>query len=135
VVDALIPESVERFPWAGHLGTQMLPQVVDAIEEGETALVFTNTRSQTEIWYQAILNARPDWAGRIALHHGSLDREDARLGGGRAARRAPALRGGHLQPGPGVDFSPVDRVLQVGSPRASRGSCSARAAAATGRGR
>jgi ATP-dependent Lhr-like helicase len=50
VIDALIPPVVERFPWAGHLGTQLLPQVVAAIEEGESAIVFTNTRSQTEIW-------------------------------------------------------------------------------------
>ena len=74
IVDALIPPTIERFPWAGHLGTQMLPQVIAAIEEGESAIVFTNTRSQTEIWYQALLAARPDWAGTIALHHGSLER-------------------------------------------------------------
>src|SRR5690606_26792936 len=43
IVDAAIPPVVERFPWAGHLGTQMLPQVVAAIEEGRTAIVFTNT--------------------------------------------------------------------------------------------
>ncbi|HVF40918.1 MAG TPA: DEAD/DEAH box helicase, partial [Gemmatimonadaceae bacterium] len=75
LVDSLIPPVIERFPWAGHLGTQMVPQVVAAIEEGETSIVFTNTRSQTEIWYQAILNERPEWAGTIALHHGSLDRK------------------------------------------------------------
>src|SRR5205823_2945486 len=75
VVDALIPPVITRFPWAGHLGTQMLPQVIAAIEEGESAIVFTNTRSQTEIWYQAILAARPEWAGTIALHHGSLERK------------------------------------------------------------
>ena len=40
-----------------------------------TTLVFTNTRSQAELWYQALLEARPDWAGLIALHHGSLDRD------------------------------------------------------------
>ncbi len=117
VVDALIPPTIQRFPWAGHLGTQMLPQVVEAIEEGETAIVFTNTRSQTEIWYQAILEARPDWAGQIALHHGSLDR----------ARREwveEGLRSGILRCvvatsslDLGVDFSPVDRVLQIGSPK------------------
>jgi ATP-dependent Lhr-like helicase len=117
VVDALIPPTIQRFPWAGHLGTQMLPQVVEAIEEGDTAIVFTNTRSQTEIWYQAILEARPDWAGQIALHHGSLDR----------ARREwveEGLRSGILRCvvatsslDLGVDFSPVDRVLQIGSPK------------------
>lgn len=117
VVDALLPPQIERFPWAGHLGTQMLPQVIEAIEEGRTAIVFTNTRSQTEIWYQAILGARPDWAGQIALHHGSLDRENR-------AWVEEGLRSGALRCvvatsslDLGVDFSPVDRVLQIGSPK------------------
>lgn len=117
VIDSLIPESVERFPWAGHMGLKMLPRVVAAIEEGRTALVFTNTRNQTERWYQALLNQRPDWAGEIALHHGSLSAE---------ARRwvEDGLREGYLRCvvctsslDLGVDFSPVDRVLQIGSPK------------------
>jgi ATP-dependent Lhr-like helicase len=117
VVDALIPPTLERFPWAGHLGTQMLPQVVVAIEEGESAIVFTNTRSQTEIWYQAILGARPEWAGVIALHHGSLDRKtrDWVEDGLRAGRLRCVVATSSLDLG--VDFSPVDRVLQIGSPK------------------
>lgn len=117
VIDALIPPVVERFPWAGHLGTQMLPQVVEAIDQSDSAIVFTNTRSQTEIWYQSLLAARPDWAGVIALHHGSLDR--ARRDWVERALRAGTLRcvvaTSSLELG--VDFSPVDRVLQVGSPK------------------
>ena len=74
-IDSLVPEHMDHFPWAGHLGVNMLPQVVAAIEEGETTLVFTNTRSQCEIWYQAMLDARPEWAGQIAIHHGSLERK------------------------------------------------------------
>ena len=50
VVDALLPPVIERFPWAGHLGTQLAPQVAAAVDEGRSAIVFTNTRSQTEIW-------------------------------------------------------------------------------------
>jgi ATP-dependent Lhr-like helicase len=117
IVDSLIPPVIERFPWAGHLGTQMVPQVVAAIEEGESAIVFTNTRSQTEIWYQAILAARPEWAGTIALHHGSLDRrkrdwveEGLRAGTLRCVVATSSLD-------LGVDFSPVDRVVQIGSPK------------------
>ena len=117
IVDALIPPVIERFPWAGHLGTQMLPQLIAAIEEGESAIVFTNTRSQTEIWYQALLAARPDWAGTIALHHGSLSREQRdwvedglRRGVLRCVVATSSLD-------LGVDFSPVDRVLQIGSPK------------------
>ncbi len=116
-IDSVLPETVERFPWAGHLGLRLLPQVVAAIEEGRSALVFTNTRSQTEIWYQAILDARPDWAGELALHHGSLDRKVRDF-------VEESLRAGHLRCvvctsslDLGVDFAPVDRVLQVGSPK------------------
>ena len=117
VVDALIPPVIERFPWAGHLGTQMLPQVIDAIEEGQSAIVFTNTRSQTEIWYQAILAARSEWAGTIALHHGSLERKKREWveEGLRTGRLRCVVATSSLDLG--VDFSPVDRVLQVGSPK------------------
>jgi ATP-dependent Lhr-like helicase len=117
VVDALIPPYTERFPWAGHLGTGMLSQVLEAIEEGESAIVFTNTRSQTEIWYQAILAARPDWAGVIALHHGSLERStrDWVESGLREGRLRCVVATSSLDLG--VDFSPVDRVLQIGSPK------------------
>ena len=117
IVDAAIPEHIERFPWAGHLGTQMLPQVLEAVEEGQSAIVFTNTRSQTEIWYRAILGARPDWAGTIALHHGSLERKtrDWVEEGLRAGRLRCVVATSSLDLG--VDFSPVDRVLQIGSPK------------------
>jgi ATP-dependent Lhr-like helicase len=116
-IDALIPARIERFPWAGHLGTQMVPQVAAAVEEGQTAIVFTNTRSQTEIWYQALLDARPEWAGEIALHHGSLDRDtrDFVEEGLRTGRLRCVVATSSLDLG--VDFSPVDRVLQVGSPK------------------
>jgi ATP-dependent Lhr-like helicase len=117
VVDALIPPVVERFPWAGHLGTQLVPQVVDAIESARSTIVFTNTRSQTEIWYQAILAERPDWAGTIALHHGSLDRKTRDWV--ESAMRAGTLRCvvATSSLDLGVDFTPVDRVLQIGSPK------------------
>jgi ATP-dependent Lhr-like helicase len=117
VIDSVLPRIITRFPWAGHLGLSLLPQVVAEIEESESCLVFTNTRSQTELWYQAILQARPDWAGIIALHHGSLDRsvrgfvEEALADG----RLKCVVCTSSLDLG--VDFSPVDRVLQVGSPK------------------
>jgi len=117
VIDALIPPVIERFPWAGHLGTPMVPQVVAALEEAASAIVFTNTRSQTETWYQAILSARPDWAGAIALHHGSLDRKRREWveNGLRTGKLRCVVATSSLDLG--VDFSPVDRVLQIGSPK------------------
>jgi ATP-dependent Lhr-like helicase len=115
VIDTLLPERAERFSWGGHMGLRMLPQVVEALDGEGTALVFTNTRSQAERWYQALLEARPDWAGVIALHHGSLAREvrewvEAGLKTG-TLRAVVCTSSLDL----GVDFLPVDRVLQIGS--------------------
>jgi len=117
VVDSLLPPRADRFPWAGHLGLTMLPQVIAEIESSSTTLVFTNTRSQSEIWYQALLEARPDWAGTIALHHGSLDREVrewVELGLKNGELRAVVCTSSLDL---GVDFLPVERVLQIGSPK------------------
>jgi ATP-dependent Lhr-like helicase len=117
VIDSLRPKTIERFPWAGHIGLRLLPQVVRAIERAKTTLVFTNVRSQTEIWYQAILEARPDWAGTIALHHGSLEREvrDWVEDGLRNERLRAVVCTSSLDLG--VDFAPVEQVLQIGSPK------------------
>ncbi|KIG04027.1 ligase-associated DNA damage response DEXH box helicase [Caballeronia concitans] len=117
VVDTLIPDTIERFPWGGHLGVRQVGPVADEIEHAQSSLVFTNTRSQSEIWYRALLDLRPEWAGLIALHHGSLDKEVrdwVELG----------LKNGQLKAvvctsslDLGVDFLPVDRVFQIGSPK------------------
>jgi ATP-dependent Lhr-like helicase len=117
VIDTLLPPKVERFPWAGHLGLALLPQVVKLLEEGRSSLVFTNTRSQTELWYQAILRAKPEWAGSMALHHGSLDRKvrDFVERGLREGSLRCVVCTSSLDLG--VDFSPVDRVVQIGSPK------------------
>jgi len=115
VVDSLIPKDVSRFPWGGHLGLQMLRPVIDEIEHYDATLVFTNTRAQSEIWYQNILEARPDWAGVIALHHGSLAREvrDWVEMGLKKGELKAVICTASLDLG--VDFLPVERVLQVGS--------------------
>jgi ATP-dependent helicase Lhr and Lhr-like helicase len=117
VIDTLLPPRAERFPWGGHLGLTMLPQVIEEIDKSSTTLVFTNTRSQSEIWYQALIAARPDWAGVVALHHGSLDRAvrewvEAGLKSG-ALKAVVCTSSLDL----GVDFLPVERVLQIGSPK------------------
>jgi ATP-dependent Lhr-like helicase len=117
LIDTLLPEQPGRFSWGGHLGAQMLAPVVREIEATGTTLVFTNTRSQAEIWYQMLLQERPDWAGLVALHHGSLDQEvrqwveaGLKLGQLKAVVATSSLD-------LGVDFLPVERVLQVGSPK------------------
>ncbi len=118
-IDTLLPAEPGRFSWGGHLGAQMQQPVVDEIartsEGGGSTLVFTNTRSQAEIWYQLLLTARPDWAGLVALHHGSLDKDtrawvEAGLKAG-SLKAVVATSSLDL----GVDFLPVERVLQIGS--------------------
>lgn len=116
-IKSLIPESMERFPWSGHIGTRLGKQVAEVIEGFESTLVFTNTRSQTEIWYHTLLYMMPELAGQIAVHHGSVDR---------AVRKwiEDQLRAGKLKCcvctsslDLGVDFSVVDHVIQIGSPK------------------
>ena len=116
-VDSLIPATMERFPWGGHLGLRLLDEVVAELEGSAASLVFTNTRSQAELWYQALLEARPDWAGLIALHHGSLDPSVRQWveAGLKAGQLKAVVCTSSLDLG--VDFLPVERVLQIGSPK------------------
>ncbi|WP_395401331.1 ligase-associated DNA damage response DEXH box helicase [Pseudoduganella sp. UC29_106] len=115
IVDTLIPDHPSRFPWAGHLGIQMLQPVADEIEKHATTLVFCNTRSQAELWYQNLLDAKPEWAGLIALHHGSLDKQvrDWVEQGLKQGTLKAVVCTSSLDLG--VDFLPVERVLQIGS--------------------
>lgn len=114
-IDTLLPASTERFPWGGHLGLRMVPGVVQAIHDSASTLVFTNTRAQAELWYQALLEAEPAWAGLLALHHGSLDRQtrDWVEAGLKSGTLKAVVCTSSLDLG--VDFSPVERVLQIGS--------------------
>jgi ATP-dependent Lhr-like helicase len=118
VIDTLIPPDPGKYSWAGHLGSRMQQPVVDEIAKSGTTLVFTNVRSQAEIWYQLLLEAKPEWAGDIALHHGSLDRatrEWVELGLKEGRLRAVVATSSLDL---GVDFLPVERVLQIGSAKA-----------------
>lgn len=116
-VESLIPESIERFPWGGHMGLRMLEPVIAAIDKAASTLVFTNTRAQAETWFRHILSERPDWLTKLAIHHGSIDRK---LRGEIEAM----LRDGLLKAvvctsslDLGVDFAAVEQVIQVGSPK------------------
>ena len=117
VIDTLIPPDPGKYSWAGHLGARMQRPVVDEIAKSGTTLVFTNVRSQAEIWYQLLLQAKPEWAGEIALHHGSIDkasREWVERGLKEGTLRAVVATSSLDL---GVDFLPVERVLQIGSPK------------------
>ncbi len=117
LIKSIIPENIENYSWAGHIGIKLLPQVMEIVAKSKTTLIFTNTRSQSEIWYHAILDNYPEYAGIMAMHHGSLDNELRNWV--EAALHAEALKvvvcTSSLDLG--VDFRPVDTVVQVGSPK------------------
>ena len=116
-VKSLVPKNMERFPWRGHLGLHLLPEVVKVVWRSRSTLVFTNTRAQCEIWFQRLLDAHPDWAGQMAMHHGSMNKE-TRLWVEEALRNdALKLVVCTSSLDLGVDFSPVESCIQVGSPK------------------
>ncbi|MEQ8316946.1 MAG: ligase-associated DNA damage response DEXH box helicase [Phycisphaerales bacterium] len=117
IVESLRPQNIRRFPWAGHMGLAMLDEVLAYLDPDQPTLLFTNTRSQAEKWFHAISIKRPQWEGRLALHHGSIDREERE-------RVELGVKSGDVgivvctsSLDLGVDFAPVERVVQIGSPK------------------
>ncbi len=116
-IETIFPDVVEKYSWVGHLGIQLLPKIIPIIESNNTTLVFVNVRSQSEIWYQRLLDIAPQFAGQIALHHGSLSdnirkwvEDNLHSGSLKAVICTSSLD-------LGVDFSSVDAVIQIGSPK------------------
>ena len=116
-IESIFPDEIEKFPWSGHLGIRLIDKVIPIINNSRTTLIFINTRGMSEIWYQTLLNRAPELAGAIALHHGSIEHE-LRIW------VEEALHGEKLKAvvctaslDLGVDFRPVETVIQVGSPK------------------
>lgn len=116
-VHSIIPDEIEKYPWAGHLGIKLIEKVIPIIERSNTTLIFINTRGMAERWYQALLDVAPQLAGAIALHHGSIEQE-LRLwveDSLHTQKLKAVVATASLDLG--VDFRPVDTVIQVGSPK------------------
>ena len=113
----ILPEEIEKFPWAGHYGMTMLRQVIPVILASGSTIIFTNTRAQCELWYQKLLDTEPDLAGQIAMHHGSIDRElrDWVEDAIHTERLKAVVATSSLDLG--VDFRPVETIVQIGSPK------------------
>lgn len=114
-IRSLLPEAIDGFPWAGHLGLRMYEELVAALDPEISTLLFTNTRNQAERWHQCLRYACPEMEGALALHHSAIDRAE------REAIEA-AVKGGQMRwvvctssLDLGVDFQPVERVVQIGS--------------------
>lgn len=116
-IESIIPDEIEKYPWAGHLGIKLAEKLVPIIEKSKTTLIFINTRGMSERWYQTLLDIAPQFAGAIALHHGSIEQElrlwvEDNL---HTERLKAVVCTSSLDLG--VDFRPVDTVIQVGSPK------------------
>jgi ATP-dependent Lhr-like helicase len=116
-VESILPDEIENYPWAGHLGIKLAEKLIPIIEKSKTTLIFINTRGMSETWYQTLLTVAPQLAGAIALHHGSIEpelrlwvEESLHTGKLKAVVCTSSLD-------LGVDFRPVDTVIQVGSPK------------------
>jgi ATP-dependent helicase Lhr and Lhr-like helicase len=114
---SIFPDEIEKYPWAGHLGIKLVDKILPIINASKTTLIFINTRGMTEMWYQALLNAAPELAGAVALHHGSIEQElrfwveeNLHTGKLKAVVCTASLD-------LGVDFRPVETIIQVGSPK------------------
>ncbi|MGB3591739.1 MAG: ligase-associated DNA damage response DEXH box helicase [Nonlabens sp.] len=117
LVKSIIPESMDKFPWRGHLGIHLIDEAVKIIGNSKSTLIFTNTRSQCELWFQGLMHQYPELAGEVAMHHGSIQKE-TRLW------VEDAIRNESLKAcvctsslDLGVDFSPVETIIQVGGPK------------------
>ncbi|MCU0418796.1 MAG: ligase-associated DNA damage response DEXH box helicase [Cyclobacteriaceae bacterium] len=116
-IESIMPEQVERMPWAGHLGIQLLEKIIPIIHGSTSTLIFTNTRSFAEIWYQKLLEQAPELAGVIAMHHSAISQDlrtwvEEQLHEGKL-KAVVCTSSLDL----GVDFRPVETIIQVGSPK------------------
>ena len=117
VVESIIPEAINGFPWAGHLGLRMYEDLVAKLDSNKSTLLFTNTRNQSERWHQCLRFACPEMENSLALHHSAIDRAEREC-------IEEQVKNGQLHwvvctssLDLGVDFQPVERVVQIGSPK------------------
>jgi len=116
-IRSLLPETIDGFPWAGHLGLRMYEDLVAAMNPGISTLLFTNTRNQSERWFQCLRFACPEMDGALALHHSAIDRSEREAI--EASVKAGTIRWVVCTSSLdlGVDFQPVEQVVQIGSPK------------------
>ncbi|QVL54068.1 MAG: ligase-associated DNA damage response DEXH box helicase [Cyanobium sp. M30B3] len=114
-IRSLLPDSIDGFPWGGHLGLRMYEELVAGLDPAVSTLLFTNTRNQAERWHQCLRFACPEMEGALALHHSSIDRaeREAIEAGVKAGTLRWVVCTSSLDLG--VDFQPVERVVQIGS--------------------
>ena len=111
-----ILETNNRVPWSGHMASYAIRDIYQKIKKSSLTIVFVNTRAQAELVFNKLWQEN-DNNLRIAIHHGSLEKEIRRkveslmsLGKIDCVVATSSLD-------LGIDWGDVDLVVQIGSPK------------------
>ena len=114
--DIKMLDFLETLPWSGAGGRYAIKNVLSQVGRHKTTLIFHNTRAQAEIFFHHLWLAN-DEALPIAIHHGSLDKQQRH-------RVESAMAQGQLRAivctgslDLGIDWGDVDLVIQIGAPK------------------
>tara|TARA_A100001015_G_scaffold51742_1_gene56836 strand:+ start:2133 stop:4556 length:2424 start_codon:yes stop_codon:yes gene_type:complete len=111
-----ILETNNRVPWSGHMASYAIRDIYQKIKKSSLTIVFVNTRAQAELVFNKLWQENENNL-RIAIHHGSLEKEIRRkveslMSSGKidcvVATSSLDL---------GIDWGDVDLVVQIGSPK------------------
>ena len=69
-----ILETNNRVPWSGHMASYAIKDIYQKIKKSSLTIVFVNTRAQAELVFNKLWQEN-DNNLRIAIHHGSLEKE------------------------------------------------------------
>ena len=130
-IRSILPDSIDGFPWAGHLGLRMYEELVAAPQSRHQHLAVHQHPQPVRALAPVSALRLPGDGGALALHHSAIDRSE------REAIEA-SVKAGDIRwvvctssLDLGVDFQPVEQVVQIGSPKIWRVCCSGRAAQPT----
>ena len=111
-----ILETNNRVPWSGHMASYAIRDIYQKIKKSSLTIVFVNTRAQAELVFNKLWQENENNL-RIAIHHGSLEKEIRRkveslmsLGKIDCVVATSSLD-------LGIDWGDVDLVVQIGSPK------------------
>lgn len=106
----------ERLPWAGHMASYAMKRIYEAVRNSGMSIVFVNTRAQSELIFQNLWKLN-EANLRIAVHHGSLERELRRKVEEKMAKGELDCVVATSSLDLGIDWAEVDLVVQIGAPK------------------
>jgi ATP-dependent Lhr-like helicase len=105
-----------RVPWSGHMASYAIKDIYKKIINSTMSIVFVNTRAQAELvfnklWHENEKNLK------IAIHHGSLEKEMRRKVENMMSRGLLDCVVATSSLDLGIDWGNIDLVIQIGSPK------------------